>query len=95
MSPQFASRFAPVSSPPPPESPYLSRDPPSDLTSYQRSLYIHTLKQAEALSALPSQASDTEIGRKSQDTQTDDRDDPDHHDDHDHEKHIEHVEHAR
>jgi hypothetical protein len=83
MAPEFASRFAPVSSPPPSESSYISRDPPSDLTTYQRSLYHHTLKQAEALSALPAR-----IGRKLQDAQTDD------HDDQEEEKHAEHNEHS-
>jgi hypothetical protein len=86
MSPQFVSRFAPVSSPPPPESPYFARGPPSDLNSYQRSLYNHTLKQAQASSVLPSHTTFNGVEFKSQDTQTDG-----HYD----EKHSEHIEHAR
>ena len=85
MAPQYASRFVPVSSPPPAESPYLALDPPSDLHSYQRSLYKHTLKQAEASLAQPAQAVQNNPKLKSQDTQTDD-----HYD----EKHTEHIEHA-
>jgi hypothetical protein len=85
MAPQFAPRLPPVSSPPPPESPYFARDPPSDLHSYQRSLYRYTLKQAEASSALPTQAVHHEPAHKSQDAQTGDHDD---------EKHTEHIEHA-
>src|ERR1700709_1268829 len=83
MSPRFESRFAPVSSPPPPESPYLFRDPPSDLNSYQRALYLHTLKQAKASSALPSQADHGERLGKSQDSQTTSSDEHDGHDSHD------------
>jgi hypothetical protein len=85
MSPEFLSRFPPISSPPPPESPYYAHDPPSDLSSYARALYIHTLKQASTMSAAgPDTAAN---GTKPEDKHHDDD-----HDDHREEAHTEHIE---
>ena len=85
MSPEFLSRFPPISSTPPPESPYYARDPPSDLPSYARALYIHTLKQVSTMSAAgPDTAAN---GTKPADKHHDD-----HHDDHGEETHTEHIE---
>jgi hypothetical protein len=56
-------------------------------------LYLHTLKQAKASSALPSQAEHGERIRISQDTQTTSPDEHDDHDSHD-ERDMGHVEHA-
>lgn len=92
MAPRYACRFAPVSGPPPSESPYFVRDPPyfvrdppSDLHSYQRSLFLHTLKQAEASSALPAQVMHNGPRLKTQKPKTDS---------HYCEEYTEHIEHA-